>query len=86
MYHARVPGASHSVPATGHQPSPRIWHPGSCRSRRVRVPACGASSDQAGGALLYTDSPKNTLSLLGHYVTMRSIHTDRNGLGTIGTS
>jgi len=84
MYHARILGASHSVPVTGHQPRPRVWHPGRCRSRRV--PACGTSSDQAGGALLYTDSPKITLSLLCHYVTMHSIHTDRNVLGTIGTS
>jgi hypothetical protein len=46
----------------------------------------GTPTDQAGGALLYTDSPKNSLLLLCRYATMRSTHTDRNVLGTIGTS
>ena len=41
----------------------------------------GASLDQVGGALLYTDSPKNSLSLLCHYGTMRSTYTNRHVLG-----
>ena len=38
----------------------------------------GAYADQTGGAPLYTDSPKNSLSLLCHYGTMRSTRTARN--------
>ena len=84
MYHARILGASHAVPATSHQPRLRIWHLGAAAHGVPQL--VRASSDQAKGALLYTDSPKNSLSLRCRYVTMRSTHTDRNVLGTIGTS
>jgi len=41
------------------------------------------SLDQVRGALLYTDSPKNSLLLLCHYGTMCSTYTNRHVLEAI---